>query len=124
MSAVNQVTFSKSAFAVTAILAGLVIVGAPACADDADPPGDPAPADTTPPATTVPPAATTEPTSTATPEKKCPSSCTKDSDCANACPAVPGGVQCCDVKAAKCFGSKTATCPAPEPTDPDPTPTY
>lgn len=58
------------------------------------------------------------------PEKKCVPSCNVDSDCANSCPAISGGVQCCDTKARVCFGSKTATCPKPEDGPIDPPPMY
>ncbi len=109
-------TFSKSAFAVTAILV------ATACADSAEVPGD---AEETPaPTTTVPPAAKPAPT-TPPVEKKCAPSCKTDVDCQNSCPVLPGGIQCCDTKAGACFGSKTSTCPAPMP-EPDggPPPAY
>ena len=95
-------TFSKSAFAVTAILV------ATACANSADVPPTQDTALTEPPASTVPPASTTPPVA-----KKCVPSCKLDSDCQNSCPALAGGVQCCDTKSGACFGSKTAACPAP-----------
>lgn len=56
--------------------------------------------------------------------KKCVPTCTKDYDCANSCPAVTGGVQCCDTNARACFGSKTATCPKPDAPPVDPPPMY
>ncbi len=113
---VKYATFSKSVFAVTAILV------ATACADSADVPEEevaPEPA----PASTVPPASKPTPPPPV-PEKKCPGSCTTDADCQNACPAVSGGVNCCDTKSGACFPSKTATCPAPAPDPVDPDPTY
>ncbi len=113
----KYVTFSKSAFAVTAILV------ATACADSADVPEDTAPAPTdTAPATTVPPSSKPTPPPA---EKKCAPSCKADADCQNSCPALPGGIQCCDTKAGACFGSKTSACPAPTP-EPDggPPPAY
>ena len=98
-------TFSKSAFAVTAILV------ATACADSAEVPSDVGETPTPAPTTTVPPSA--KPAPTTPPEKKCAPSCKTDSDCQNSCPALPGGIQCCDTKAGACFGSKTSACPAP-----------
>src|SRR5690242_8833923 len=96
-------TFAKSAFAVTAILV------AAACANSADVPAeDVAPTDP-PPAAAAP--LPSKPAATPTPEKKCAPACKTDSDCQNSCPAVPGGVQCCDTKSGACFGSKTSACP-------------
>jgi hypothetical protein len=108
-------TFSKSGFAVTALLLTVV-----ACANSADvapvqeaQPTDPAPAAKIPPAS---------------PTKACAPSCATDADCQNSCPALAGGVQCCDTKAKTCFGSKTAACPTTTtPADagtPDPAPAY
>jgi hypothetical protein len=112
---VKYATFSKSAFAVTAILV------ATACAESVDLPDEGAPAgDQPPPAATIPPASKPPPT----PEKKCAPSCKTDGDCATSCPTVPGGVQCCDVKSGACFGSKTSTCPAATPDPVDPPPAY
>lgn len=58
------------------------------------------------------------------PPKKCAPSCTRDTDCANSCPAISGGVQCCDLKTRSCFGSKTAACPKPDTGGGDPPPSY
>ncbi len=103
-------TFSKSAFAVTAILLAV------ACADDAEPEQDLAAVD---PATDVkatPPATKKDPPPAA--EKKCPSSCKVNSDCASACPALPDAVQCCS--SGQCYAVKGKVCTAPkEPTQPD-----
>ncbi|HSO34203.1 MAG TPA: hypothetical protein VLT33_16825 [Labilithrix sp.] len=108
-------TFSKSAFAVTAILV------ATACANSADVPAEEAAPTDPAPTSTVPPAAKPTPPV----EKKCAPSCKTDSDCQNSCPALPGGIQCCDTKAGACFGSKTSACPAPPPPPPvDPPPAY
>ena len=41
----------------------------------------------------------------------CPSTCTKDSECAAACPASPGAVNCCDTVTSACFMSASSTCP-------------
>jgi len=113
---VKHLTFSKSAFAVTAILV------ATACANSADVPDDTAPAATdTAPTTTVPPANKPTPPPI---EKKCAPSCKTDADCQNSCPALPGGIQCCDTKAGACFGSKTSACPAPKTEPVDPPPAY
>jgi hypothetical protein len=58
------------------------------------------------------------------PEPKCVSSCASDVECANSCPALAGGVQCCDLTTRICFGSKTSSCPKPDdPGDPPP-PSY
>jgi hypothetical protein len=116
---VKHATFSKSALAVTAILFGLFALVA--CANSADVPEEQvAPTDPAPTAT-VPPASKPTPPP---PEKKCAPGCKTDSDCQSSCPAISGGVQCCDTKSGACFGSKTSACPAPTPTQPDPTPTY
>lgn len=109
----KHATFSKSAFAVTAILV------ATACANSADVPETEAAPTNPAPATTVPPS-----TKPPTPEKKCAPSCKTDADCQNSCPALAGGIQCCDTKAGACFGSKTSACPAPTPTPVDPPPAY
>jgi hypothetical protein len=115
-------TFSKSAFAVTAVLS---VALAAACGEELA--GAPAPAQADaapPPATTVPlpPATTSEPPA----EKKCAPTCKTDSDCTNSCPALAGGIQCCDLETSLCFVSKTAACPKPtQPTDAgSQTPTY
>lgn len=114
-------TFSKSALAVTAVL--LVALGA-ACADSAEVPAEessPTEADPAP-ESKLPPAA---PTSTP-PEKACAPSCKTDLDCTNSCPALAGGVQCCDTKTNTCWGSKTSSCPKPVDTGDagDPPPAY
>ena len=108
-------TFSKSALAVTAILV------AAACANSADVPDDTALAATDPaPTSSVPPAS--KPAPTTPPEKKCVASCKADADCQNSCPALPGGIQCCDTESGVCGGSKTAACPPPKPKPVDPPP--
>lgn len=111
---------SKSVFAVTL---GAVVFAVAACANSADVPEEttatepinPAPATTLPPSSSAPskPAAPT-----------CPSSCKADSECAGACPAVAGGVQCCDAKTNSCFASKTSSCPKPDVVTGDPPPAY
>lgn len=116
-------TLSKSAFAVTALVAALA-----ACANSADVPAE----ETSPTEPAPPPAETKVPASTpastpagSTPDKKCAPTCATDSDCTNSCPALAGGVQCCDLKTKTCWGSKTSACPAA--TDPDagtPPPAY
>ncbi len=58
------------------------------------------------------------------PVKKCVTSCTKDADCANSCPSIPNGVQCCDTNTKACFGSKTLSCPKPADAGIDPPPSY
>ena len=118
-------TLSKSAFAVTALLVGLA-----ACANSAEPPPDTGNgvdnATTEPPPDTKVPASTPASTPAITPaDKKCAPTCATDSDCTNSCPALAGGVQCCDLKTKTCWGSKTSACPAPA--DPDagtPPPAY
>jgi hypothetical protein len=41
----------------------------------------------------------------------CPSTCSADSDCQSACPAVAGAVNCCDTVTSACFSAASATCP-------------
>ena len=105
----KHVTFSKSAFAVTAILV------ATACAESADVSEETAP--------TEPAPATPAFKPVTAPEKVCPKSCTTDADCQNDCPVVAGGVNCCDA-VGECFKSQTAVCPVPKEPNPTPTPTY
>lgn len=117
----KNATFSKSAFAVTALLSAALVV---ACANSAE-----VPAEVTAPTEPAPAPETKLPASTpaTTPlEKKCAPSCKTDSDCTNSCPALAGGVQCCDAKTNTCWGSKTATCPKPTDTSDagDPPPAY
>ena len=110
-------TLSKSLFAVTAVLI------AAACANSADVPATEESNATEPPpaAPKLPPASKPTPPE----EKKCAPSCTTDSDCANSCPALAGGVQCCDTKTNTCWGSKTSSCPKPVDADAgDPPPAY
>jgi len=116
---VKYSTFSKSVFAVTAILV------AAACANSADVPTttDEPEATEPPPSSKVPPA----PAPTTKPDdKKCAPSCKTDSDCTNSCPALAGGVQCCDTATNTCWGSKTSACPKPaDPADAgEPPPAY
>ena len=41
-------------------------------------------------------------------------SCTTDSECQSACPAVQGGgTNCCDVGSGVCYATTQTTCPAP-----------
>jgi len=113
-------TISKSAFAVTL---GAIIVAVAACANSADVPEEttatepinPAPASTLPPSSTAP---------STPPAPKCAPSCKTDSDCASTCPAVAGGVQCCDTKTNSCWASKTPSCPKPDANPGDPPPAY
>src|SRR5690242_8699961 len=58
------------------------------------------------------------------PAKKCVSSCTSDQDCANSCPAVANGVNCCDTATGVCFSSQTQQCPAPPVDSGTPPPAY
>jgi hypothetical protein len=37
--------------------------------------------------------------------------CRSHADCQNSCPAVAGGVNCCDVASGVCFGAQVGTCP-------------
>jgi hypothetical protein len=118
---VKHRTFSKSAFAVTAVL---FAIAAAACANSADVPAEEVQQQPTEPApaTTLPPQS--KPTPPAPPEKKCAATCKTDSDCANTCPPLAGGVQCCDTKTNVCWGSKTSSCPQPEADAGDPPPAY
>ena len=113
---VKYATLSKSVFAVTAVLI------ATACADSAEVPAeDTSPTEPAPITETKLPAA--KPAADP-PAKVCPSSCATDADCATGCPALAGGVQCCDTKTKTCWGSKTSACPKPADPTPDPTPAY
>lgn len=105
----NNATFSKSVFAVTAVLI------AAACANSADVPAgvDTTATDQTAPTPAKVPASTPTTPPPPPPEKKCAPSCKVDSDCTSTCPALAGGVQCCDTKTNTCWGSKTSSCPAP-----------
>jgi hypothetical protein len=119
---VKYATLSKSAFVVTALLGALA-----ACANSAEVPAEEtAPTEPPPPETNKIPASTPAPASTPPPEKKCAPSCATDSDCTNSCPALAGGVQCCDTKTKTCWGSKTSSCPKPADTADagDPPPAY
>jgi hypothetical protein len=103
---VKHATFSKPAFAVAALLS-LALVAA--CANSADvPAAEEAPTEPAP-ETKLPPASTTS----TPPAKTCVPSCKTDSECTNSCPALAGGVQCCDLKTNTCWGSKTSSCPKP-----------
>jgi hypothetical protein len=119
---VKYATLSKSAFVVTALLGALA-----ACANSADvPPEETAAEPTEPTPETKLPASTPSTAPTSAPEKKCAPSCATDSDCTNSCPALAGGVQCCDTKTKTCWGSKTSSCPKPVDTADagDPPPAY
>ena len=111
-------TLSKSAFAVTALL----VAALAACANSAE-----VPAEDTSPALPAPAPETKLPAATPPappPEKKCVQTCATDADCANSCPALAGGSQCCDAKSKVCWGSKTAACPKPADPPADPPPAY
>ena len=41
----------------------------------------------------------------------CPDSCTSDADCANGCPAVISGSNCCDTQAGVCYVATDPVCP-------------
>lgn len=120
----QYVTFSKSALAVTAVLTLSIGAFGAGCADSAE-----VPADDTGPTEPAPAPETKLPASTPAttpPEKTCAPSCQTDSDCASSCPALAGGVQCCDTKTNTCWGSKTSSCPKPveTPDAGDPPPAY
>ncbi|NOU27423.1 MAG: hypothetical protein HOO96_05890 [Polyangiaceae bacterium] len=58
--------------------------------------------------------------------KACVPTCKTDSDCANSCPSVTSGSNCCDVGTNVCFRSASSSCPVPT-TPPDastPPPSY
>jgi hypothetical protein len=119
---VKYATLSKSAFVVTALLGALA-----ACANSAEVPPETSEAPIEPAPETKLPASTPNTAPTTPPEKKCAPSCATDSDCTNSCPALAGGVQCCDTKTKTCWGSKTSSCPAPPTDQPDagdPPPAY
>ncbi len=41
----------------------------------------------------------------------CPSQCTTNAECQSACPAVPSGVNCCDLASATCYATTQGVCP-------------
>ena len=45
------------------------------------------------------------------PPKQCVPSCKVDTDCASTCPAITGGVSCCDTLTQACYGTKMPQCP-------------
>ena len=47
------------------------------------------------------------------PQQQCVSQCTTDDDCANSCPQVPNGVNCCDTSTGICYAYSDTVCPAP-----------
>jgi hypothetical protein len=47
------------------------------------------------------------------PTQQCVSQCTTDDDCANSCPQVPNGVNCCDTSTGICYAYSASSCPAP-----------
>ena len=107
-------TFSKSVFAVTAILI------ATACANSADVPEEGvAPLEPAPTSTAKPPPPPPPP-----PAAVCAPSCKTDSDCQKTCPVLAGGIQCCDTKSGKCVGTKASACAPPTPPPVDPPPAY
>ena len=46
-------------------------------------------------------------------QQQCVSQCATDDDCANSCPQVPNGVNCCDTSTGICYAFNSSTCPAP-----------
>lgn len=108
-------TFSKSVFAVTAVLI------AAACANSAEVPAEQT-SPTEPPAaetTKLPPA-----TNGTTPAPAAPQACAKDKDCTDAAPA--DGVNCCNTKTKTCTPTKGTACtkPVETPDAGDPPPAY
>ena len=47
------------------------------------------------------------------PTQQCVSQCTTDDDCANSCPQVPNGVNCCDTSTGICYAYSSQQCPVP-----------
>lgn len=45
--------------------------------------------------------------------KVCVSACTSDDECANSCPTVSTGSNCCDLDTNTCYRSAEAVCPVP-----------
>jgi hypothetical protein len=45
--------------------------------------------------------------------QQCVSQCATDDDCANSCPQVPNGVNCCDTSTGICYAYSSTVCPAP-----------
>ena len=43
--------------------------------------------------------------------QQCVSQCTSDDDCANSCPQVPNGVNCCDTSTGICYAYSSSSCP-------------
>lgn len=122
-------TLSKSAFAVSSLVAVFIVSGAlVACASDNADLTDTVPADDDagpPPPTKLPPSTAPDAAPPPSTTKVCVATCTADSECASSCPALAGGVQCCDLQTKTCWGSKTATCPAPvDPPDASTPPLY
>ncbi len=50
----------------------------------------------------------------AAPPRVCLDSCISDEDCANSCPSVSSGSQCCDVETGSCYRSSENVCPLPQ----------
>lgn len=46
-------------------------------------------------------------------QQQCVQQCTSDQDCANSCPLVPNGVNCCDTSTGICYAYSGTACPAP-----------
>jgi hypothetical protein len=44
---------------------------------------------------------------------QCVPTCTTDDDCSGSCPAVPNGVNCCDIGTGICYAWNDTVCPAP-----------
>ena len=61
---------------------------------------------------TTPPYDAGQAVDTGTTPGQCVSQCNVDTDCQNSCPAIDGGVSCCDTASKTCFASGTAACPA------------
>jgi hypothetical protein len=53
----------------------------------------------------------------------CVQTCQADDDCANSCPAVSTGANCCDLATNTCYRAQ-AVCPVPDPADSGPTNPY
>lgn len=49
------------------------------------------------------------------PVKECVGSCTTDDDCANSCPSVSTGANCCDTNTGECYRESASVCPVHEP---------
>ncbi len=123
-------TLSKPAFVVSAIL--LATLTAVACASSDEVGNGQATPETSPSngnenngPVTLPPSATKDGGAPTETKKDCTTFvCKADSECQAMCPAVAGGVACCDLKASRCWNSKTAACPKFDVPDADAPPMY